>query len=160
MVILIITFFILVALGSLYFAPVLRKFQDDHTQYVSYSKKEHLLSDTEREFFRVLTEVVGDEYHIVPKLQLSQLVQVERERRWEYAPMDKTYTTSVDFALFYKETLSPRLVIELDENSHGTEHAPAKNNFSGEVLGKVGIRVVHIQASPTYNTDDMAKLLL
>ncbi|MFA6520398.1 MAG: DUF2726 domain-containing protein [Candidatus Paceibacterota bacterium] len=168
MITLLIAFFILVALASIYYAPLLRKhIAQDHLEYLSYTKKDHLMSKDEHAFFKVLEEAVAERYYIVPKLQLSKLVQVEKDRNWEYAPIDQTHIKSVDFALFNKAFFTPHLVIELDEkphdgghgHGHGGAHEPGKDHFLGDMLNKVGIRIVHINAAENYDVEEITKVI-
>jgi len=102
---------------------------------------------------------------------------VGNERHWEYSPTDPTVGRHVDFAIFYRESFTPKLVIELDHNvhnspgvheaegghgshsAHAEEEKPAKDHFVDEVLNKVGIRVVHMKVSHFYNTEEIAKLI-
>jgi len=121
-----------------------------------YCKKEHLMTEAEREFFKVLKEVIRDKSYIVPQVQLSKIVG---SKSWEYAYRNKIDRKSVDFVLFNNEYFTPQLVIELDDKSHLREDRQARDNFVDEVLSKVGIKIVHIKTSHRYNLDEISKLI-
>jgi very-short-patch-repair endonuclease len=118
------------------------------------------MTKAEHEFFKVLQEVVQDKYYIVPQVQLSNLVQVEKQERWEYTYRNKINRKSVDFVLFNKEYFTPRLVIELDDSSHLRENRRTRDNFLDEVLNKVGLKIVHIKTAHRYNINEILNLLV
>jgi hypothetical protein len=160
MLVLLITFFVLVILASFYYAPLFRKhIIGDHAEYLYYTKIEHLLTEAEHEFLKVLEEAVAGEYYIAPKVQLLKLLQVERDRNWEYTPVGKIHLKSIDFVLFNKKSFSPHLAIELDETSHGKENSHSADHFLDTTLNKVGIRIVHIKKAHSYDVKEIAKLI-
>lgn len=127
-----------------------------YEDYLPYVKKYYLMTKAEHEFFKVLQEVVQDKYYIVPQLQLSKLIKVEKNKKWEYAYTNKIDRKSVDFVLFNKEYFTPYLVIELDDSSHLREDRQARDNFVDEVLNKAGIRIEHIKTSYNYNLNEVS----
>jgi len=129
--------------------------KDTNQKDLPYVKKEYLMTKAEHEFFKVLQEVVKDRYYIVPQVQLSNLVQVEKAERWEYALRNKIDRKSVDFVLFNKEYFTPHLVIELDDSSHDRADRHTRDNFVNEVLDKVGIGIVHIKTAYSYNLNEI-----
>lgn len=120
-------------------------------EYLPYVKKEYLMTKAEHEFFKVLQQAVQDKYYIVPQVQLSNLVQVEKPKRWEYSLRNKIDRKSVDFVLFNKEYFTPHLIIELDDSSHLREDRQIRDDFVDKVLNKAGIKIMHIQTAYHYD---------
>ncbi|MBU2539804.1 DUF2726 domain-containing protein [Patescibacteria group bacterium] len=125
-----------------------------------YQKKEYLMTKAEHEFFKVLQEVVQDKYYIIPQVQLSNLVQVEKQKSWEYSYRNKIDRKSVDFVLFNKEYFTPHLVIELDDTSHLRKDKQARDHFLDEIFNKVGIKIVHIKTAYHYDLNEISNLLI
>jgi len=120
-------------------------------------RKRELMTNPEREFFKVLEKVVGGRYYIIPQVQLSKLVEPTSRK---YIYKNKINLKSVDFVLFDKEYFTPHLVIELDDSSHLREDRRARDKFVDEVLNKVGIKILHIKTSHYYNLNDVLNLLV
>lgn len=116
-----------------------------------YVKKPYLMTNAEREFFFVLERAVQGRYYIVPQVELSKIVQVEKQKRWEYSLRNKIDRKSVDFVLFDKEYFTPHLVIELDDSSHQREDRIIRDGFVDRILEKAGIKIVHIKTAYNYD---------
>ena len=121
------------------------------------------VTPAEADFFRVLRAVVGDRCHILAQVSLGRLLffpgsnatNPGRARWW-----NKVCQRSIDFLLCDPATLKPLLAIELDEPSH---EAPARQARDAEVnalLRAAGLAVLRIPTGRTYNTRDLAALLL
>ena len=83
-----------------------------------YFGKAYLMSRGEAAFFRVLDEAVGDEYYIMSKVRLSDMVEVRAKgKEWGRA-FNTICRKHADFVLLDKRDLRIRLVIELDDRSH------------------------------------------
>lgn len=128
-------------------------------EYLPYIKKEYLMTKAEGEFFKVLEQAVQGKYYIVPQVQLSNLVQVEKPKRWEYALKNKIDRKSVDFVLFNKDFFIPHLVIELDDSSHLREDRISRDGFVDRVLDKAGVKIVHIKTAYSYDLKEVIESL-
>lgn len=159
MILLIIIFLAIILLAT-FLAPRLREsLHSNKPEDIPYIKKEYLMTKAEHEFFKVLERAVQGRYYIVPQVQLSNLVQVEKQKRWEYSLRNKIDRKSVDFVLFNKEFFTPHLVIELDDTSHSKEDRIARDGFVDRVLDKTGIKITHVKAAYNYDLSDIQKLL-
>jgi len=128
-------------------------------EYLPYVKRYCLMTNAELNFFKVLQKAVQDKYYIVPQVQLSKLIEVERRRKWQYSYTNMIDRKSVDFVLFNKENFKPYLVIELDDRSHYRWDRIRRDNFVDEVLNRVGIRIKHIKNSYQYNIDEITRII-
>jgi very-short-patch-repair endonuclease len=125
-----------------------------------YVKRPFLMSKAEHEFFKVLKEAVQDKYYIVPQVQLSKLVDVNKYEKKQQTYRNKIDRKSVDFVLFEKEYFTPHLVVELDDSSHLLPEREDRDGFVNAVLGKAGIKIVHIKTAYSYNPKDIASEIL
>ena len=120
-----------------------------------YVKKPFLMTETERKFFFVLERAVRDRYYIVPQVQLSNLVQIEKSKRWEYALRNRIDRKSVDFVLFDKEYFTPQVVVELDDPSHFEEKRKERDDLVNALMKKTGIKIIHIPTSGQYDLSNL-----
>ncbi len=129
------------------------------SDYKHYVKKNYLMSKAEHEFFKVLQEAVKDKYHIIPQVQLSKIVEVNKyeKQKWKY--FNRIDKKSVDFVLFDKEYFTPHLVIELDDTSHMLPKRESRDDFVDSVLNRVGIRIVHIKTAHNYDLNEIKSLI-
>jgi len=153
-----IIFFLVIFLIAIFLAPRLKISDTKPDEYLPYIKKEYLMTKAEHEFFKILQQVVQDKYYIVPQVQLSNLVQVEKPKRWEYSVRNKIDRKSVDFVLFNKENFTPHLVIELDDSSHLREDRQKRDNFVDRILSKAGIKIIH--TNNNHDFEELAKTIL
>ena len=103
---------VVIVLGVFALPTFLEKFlpMRGGSSVLPYVKKEYLMTNAEREFFKVLHLAVQDKYYIVPQVQLSNLVQVKKGE-WDYKHKNKINLKSVDFVLFDKKYFTPQIVI-------------------------------------------------
>lgn len=120
-------------------------------EVLPYEKKPYLMTNAERNFFKVLYEAAHEKYYIVPQVPLSNIVRVEYTHRWFYEYRNKINRRYLDFVLFDKEYFTPQIVIELDDTTHLLPDRAARDVFVDKVLQKAGIRVVHIKTAYSYD---------
>ena len=123
-----------------------------------YVKKPYLMTNAEREFFKVLHLAEQDKYYIVPQVQLSKIVEVEKGN-WHYEYKNKINLKSVDFVLFDREYFTPQIVIELDDSSHSRLDRQERDSFVDSVMQKTGIKIVHIKTALTYSQEEILLFL-
>ena len=125
-----------------------------------YTKKPYLMTNAEREFFFVLQQAVGEKYYIVPQVQLSNLVQVERAEKWKYEYTNRIHLKSVDFVLFDPKYFTPQIVIELDDSSHERANRHERDGFVDSVLTTAKIKIVHIKTAYNYDLSEIISKLV
>ena len=119
------------------------------------------VSESEAGFFRVLREVVGKRGHVLAQVALNRLVSLPKDQdaslrqRWQ----NKVAQRSVDFVVCEPATLQPRVVIELDEPSHGKPKRQDRDAEVEMVLEAAGLPVVRVLASRSYDTAELESAL-
>lgn len=117
-----------------------------------YSRRRYLLSQAERDFFAVLDEVTPPDWHIFPQVRLANLVLVAKGTRNWQSHFNRVAAKCVDFVICDPDTVSPRLVIELDDASHDRPDRQARDTFVDAVLASAGLPILHVRWQRTYDT--------
>ncbi|HYT45259.1 MAG TPA: DUF2726 domain-containing protein [Methylomirabilota bacterium] len=117
-----------------------------------FSKKISLMREDEKVFFRLLEKIAGTEYYVFPQVHLTELIQVahgvsDHENLYQILGVK-----SVDFAIFDKQTIAPRVAIELNGEYHFWKSQRSKDEMRKALFAQVGIGFVAIQKAASYNT--------
>lgn len=123
-----------------------------------YGLKESLLTPSEKNFLSVLEKVVGDSFIIEKQVQLSRIVTpIDSNNNFiNYKDFNQIKAKSIDFVLFNKD-YSPYLCIELDDLSHMRWNRQKRDAFVDKIMKDVGLRIIHIRASYSYNPEEIKK---
>ena len=126
-----------------------------------YGLKDSLLTPAEKEFLLVLQQIVGDKYHIELQVQLSRIVSPldSNSHFTNYHDFNIIKAKSIDFVLYDKE-YKPYLAIELDDRSHLRWDRIRRDSFVNDVMKSVGLRIIHIPVSYTYDTERLKMEIL
>jgi hypothetical protein len=117
-----------------------------------YIRQRYLLTPAERAFFDVLTSVTPAGWHIFPQVRLANLVLVAKGTRNWQRHFNRVAAKCVDFVICDPATISPRLVIELDDASHDRPDRQARDAFVDAVLASAGLPILHVRRQSTYDT--------
>lgn len=129
--------------------------KDDHKHYV---KKDFYMTKMEHEFFKVLEQATQGKYYIIPQVQISNLVYVNKYEKEKRKYWNKIKLKSVDFVLFNKFNFAPEIVVELDDTSHLLPHREQRDIFVNALLERAGFKVVRIKTAYQYNLRQIANL--
>ena len=131
--------------------------EEEKEVYLPYKKKSFLLTKTEYNFDKVLSEIVGDKYYIGRQVPLSSIVEVTSTYKPYRSKIDKK---TIDFVLFNKAGYTPHLAIELDDPSHLRWDRIERDEFVQDVLEKAGIRLKRIKSAYSYDGMELGKSIL
>lgn len=141
------------------------KYQDelDKNLYLSgqlnpYQRKKYFLTSSEKELFKILqSSEIEDAYFIFPQLHLSTLLEVKDDLidlRGRFDWLNKLY---VDFVLFDRRNLEPRLVIELNDSTHKWKSRRTRDEFVKTALQKNNIPLLELETESLSKTDEVVK---
>lgn len=122
-----------------------------------YRRKDYLLTKAERAFYEVLRRTVGPEWTVLAKVRLLDLVWLPRGTPNPQAWRNRVQSKHADFVLCRTETMSPELVIELDDASHERADRRARDAFVDRVLEAAGLPVLHVPAREGYVQRELAE---
>jgi len=75
------------------------------------------------------------------------------------AHMNRVMSKHVDFVLCDLQAVTPVLVIELDDSSHGRDDRRARDEFVDGVLSAAGLPILHVAAKQSYAPKELAELI-
>ncbi len=117
------------------------------SEELPYKIQKYTLNDSEKDFFKLLNEleIIKNNFYIFPQLTLDKLVYIPKEftNKWIY--LNEINRKFVDFTLFDKKTLLPKIVIELNGDPHVLDKKVIdRDKFIQTIFEKVGIKVILI----------------
>lgn len=120
-----------------------------------YTRKDHLMTRAENEFFDVITQVVGTDYYVFPQVHLSEfLYHKVKGQSWEHA-LHYINQKSVDYLVCDKQR-SPLLAIELDDWSHDSETRQRRDSNVSRILQEAGIPLLRFRDVRSMPNDEIA----
>lgn len=125
-------------------------------RYKSYYGKKYILTRAETEFYEVLKGVIGEKNIIFCKVRMEDLIGA-KDNRYKKANRNRIKSRHADFAIFNKETLTIRLVVELDGESHNNSKSRAVDKFKDEAYGNAGIKIARITQKPQYDPRELTE---
>lgn len=118
-----------------------------------YSLRPSLLTNGERAFYDVLCSVLPDDYSVMLKVRLGDVVNVTYGAGNRQTAYGQVCSKSLDFVIANSE-LTPVVAIELVEGNNDRNTARTRE-FVGGVLEKVGIPLESIPLRPHYEESEL-----
>ena len=122
-----------------------------------YRRKNFFLTKSEREFYDNLIKAVGDKYHIFAQASLPTLVDHKikgQSWRGSFAHISRK---SVDFVLCDRTYISPKLAIELDDQSHQRQDRQNRDREVERILEQAGVPLLRIDNNKRFDTEELIK---
>lgn len=129
------------------------------TGTLPFRKKDYLLSMAERSFFEALSNAVGHQYFVFPKVRLADLVYLPRDTENRQAHFNRVVSKHVDFVLCDPVQLKPLMVVELDDALHESEDRQERDAFVDAALDAAGLAMLHVPAQRAYPQKELAELV-
>jgi hypothetical protein len=126
------------------------------TATLPYEKQSYLPTRAERSFYDVLHRAVEPSLVVFPKVRLADVVKVRKGTESWQSHYNRISAKHVDFLVCTCDTLSPALVIELDDSSHERADRQERDTFVDSALASAGIPIVHMPARSQYNPSEIA----
>lgn len=117
-----------------------------------YKKQIALFSPAERSFLGVLQQACADDYLILGKVRVVDVIAVKSNKnraRWQQA-FNKICAKHFDFVLCDKADLSIKCVIELDDKSHQNSKRQHRDQFLDDLSSAVQLPLVRFPAKRNY----------
>jgi very-short-patch-repair endonuclease len=134
---------------------------DEVPAYYPYQKEPTLFTAAERSFLGVLEQALANEFRIMGKVRLADIVGVRpglsnSERQTAF---NKISAKHVDFAVFAPDDLSIQFAVELDDSSHGQKARQERDTFLDGVMNAAGIPLVRFPAQKGYSIQEVRRVL-
>jgi very-short-patch-repair endonuclease len=124
-----------------------------------YRKRWYLLSQAERPFYEVLRTVVGKDMYVFTKVRLLDLLWLPENTRRRLTYIRRVMSKHVDFVLCDRQTVSPVLVVELDDSSHEILDRQERDAFVNKVLRTAGLPILRVRAMRSYVPNELAEMI-
>lgn len=137
--------------------PRQKKTSDGHL----YCKQGQLLSAAERLFHRSLVLAVGDQYLVMCKIRLADVITPKssgNRSKWQTA-FNKISAKHLDFVLCETESLTVVAAIELDDKSHQSKDAKKRDKVKNECCESADLPLIRVAAKRSYDVEDLRELL-
>jgi hypothetical protein len=151
-------FLVLLIVGSslFFFLSKFYKAQPQRSPYIAIP----LLTDAECRFFKVLEGVCPRSCYLLAQVRLANLVHVKPETGLFWKHFSPIGMKCVDFVIVQRDTMTPLLVIELDDQTHIWTERRKRDQFVDEVLTSVAIPILHSPVSASYNRGELAQTII
>lgn len=153
---LLIAFGFIVLLGIV--AIIAKRLKGFGKRGLPYRRKD-LLSPAELNFFRVLSQVIGDECLITFKVRLADILAVRSGTSERQTAQNKINCKHVDFLICDKTELSAKFAIELDDKSHDLSSRIDRDDFVNDAFEAAGIPLVRVPVKRSYATDELKEII-
>ena len=124
-----------------------------------YKAKAYYFSRAENSFYQVLRSVLGDDYVIMAKARLADIITVNTKDGRQQA-FNRIKSKHIDFLLCSSDVFRPVLAIELDDKSHHRQSRIDRDKFVDDALSAAGLGILHVPVQQAYNVNELKKLIL
>ena len=132
--------------------------EEKEPKKLPYAKRDDFLSPSEMSFYKVLTQTLGDEFIICPKVGLKDVFFVKSRDNREFTIYNnKISRKHVDFLLCRPDKMEPVLGIELDDSSHRREDRLERDIFVDDVFNAAGLPLVRFRNKQSYALSEIRK---
>lgn len=119
----------------------------------SYSAKSHLMSKTERDFYKVLVEETRGKYVVFTKVRIADVLATNRtiiKSLW-WKRFVKISSKHVDFVLCDASNLSISACVELDDRSHLAKATKKRDRFVNKAFKEAGLKLIRVPVANKYD---------
>lgn len=112
----------------------------------AYIARNHLMTPTERDVFKVLEKAYGDKYHIFCQVRVVDIIQ---PNTWKYHAKSREYMSlfrqlsqwHFDYVLCHREGFKVFCALELDDPSHERPDRMKRDRIINRVCKEAGLRL-------------------
>lgn len=118
----------------------------EKNDYLPFEKNKFVFTQNEFSCYKNL-KIIADKYNfeIFGKMRLADIVSVTEKGKDYMKYFGKIKAKHIDFVLLDKKTMQPKLLIELDDNSHDTSKRKERDEFLNKLCEKVQLPLLHIR---------------
>lgn len=122
-----------------------------------YLKKDSLLTEAEKRFYLVLSEIIGNDYLIFSKVRLADLLYLPKMNNSDYYHyQNKIQSKHVDFLICDKENIKPLLIIELDDSSHLKIDRILRDTLVDKIFENAQMPILRIKNATSYDKENLS----
>lgn len=127
-----------------------------------YEPTKLLFSAAERSFLGVLDQAVGNDYRVLGKVRLADLAKVKPglSKSARQGALNRISGKHLDFVVCKSSDLSIVCAVELNDRSHASQRAQARDNLVTQVCRAIELPLLAIPAKQAYSVDDLREKFL
>jgi hypothetical protein len=138
------------------FGSILKLFGKVGDETYPYRLRDDFLSSTEKSFYHVLKDSVGNMYTICPKVSIKEFIFANcADRKIRNTYQNKINLKHVDFLLCDPSSMKPIIAIELDDSSHIRADRIQRDYFLNKVFEAANLRLVRFENKKFYKPSDI-----
>lgn len=124
-----------------------------------YKAKECLMTQSEIEFFKILTSITKDRYYVFPQVHLSAILEHKiAGQNWRNS-FSHINGKSVDYVLCDMASLKPIYAIELDDKSHEAQSRMKRDREVERIFASTSIPLVRFKDYKSLTSEDIIECL-
>lgn len=122
-----------------------------------YVPAKALFSPAERSFLGVLDQAVGSEHRVFGKVRVADLATVKPGLGIgaRQGALNRVTAKHFDFVVCRASDLSVVCAIELNDSSHSTKHAQARDELLTNVCAAIGLPLFQVAAKRAYSVQEL-----
>lgn len=124
-------------------------------QELPYRLTQKFLTPAELSFYKVVKQVVPADFVIMAKPRLLDVLYVPKRTKGKWAFENKIRSKHFDFVICEVQTMTPRLVIELDDKSHQRSDRQERDTFVDDATAAAGLQMMHVTARASYVPNEL-----
>jgi len=133
----------------------------NQNEKLPYKVTDNILTDSERSFYRVLMQIVGDKAVICPKVGLKDIFFISKGVGKDYMKhFGKIAQKHVDFLLCEPSSMRPICGIELDDISHTNKKSYERDLFVEKVYRDANLELIRISSKSGYTFTEIETALM
>ena len=129
---------------------------------VSYRHNQFLLSKAEQTFYRILLQGLGDQYFILPKVRVADVLHPEKglsKSVWQTC-FNKISAKHFDFVMCSPNEFEIIAAIELDDSSHNRATRKKRDKFLNEACESANFPLIRIAVREIYAVQEIKAAIL
>lgn len=148
---------ILVIVAAVFLAVAGRRSGSGSKIGFPYVPAKTLFSPAERSFLGVLDQVVGPEHRVFGKVRVADLASVKpgSAPSARQGALNRVAAKHVDFVVCRASDLTVVCAVELNDNSHASKRAQARDELLGNVCKAIGLPLFQVPAKRAYSVPEL-----
>jgi hypothetical protein len=127
-----------------------------------YTSRNPLFSAAERSFLGVLDKAVGSDHRVFGKVRVADIAKVKSglNNSARQGALNKIASKHFDYVVCRHSDLSVVCVVELNDKSHASKRAQARDKFIDGVCDTIGLPLLKVPAKRSYSVDGISALFM
>jgi hypothetical protein len=125
--------------------------------HYAFKKKEQLFTPVERTFMQLLEQAVGNEFKVICRVRLSDLVtpSAKAQKKQKTTALSKAALKYIDFVLCDKNDMQPVLAIDLVHRQGNDGYKTQKDLFVSNALDTANLPLARIKVKSGYSLEEI-----